>query len=229
MSEEQMRYDFHARTCRCDECREKEMKRDCDTCSRPPTPAGVCPLSKMDVDTCLGIKSRPYWRPRSQGGLFPEEQGGCETAAQIFGGEATEPYFQPCTIIETCNQIHDPDAPIKGMDEFLREVWAKEQKQEPANKFDSGKPRYDLLPPDVMEEITLIFTMGAEKYKARNWEQGMSWGRVFGAAMRHMWAFWSGKTTDPESGRPHLAHAIVNLMFLLAYYIRGAGTDDRYE
>ena len=99
--------------------------------------------------------------------------------------------------------------------------------QEPGKKFDAGKTRYDLLPGDVLEEIAVIFTQGAEKYGDHNWSQGMSWGRVFGAAMRHMWAFWTGKTTDQESGRPHLAHAIVNLMFLLAYYIRGVGTDDR--
>lgn len=103
----------------------------------------------------------------------------------------------------------------------------EESKHEPGKKFDHGKTRYDLLPGDVLEEIAVIFTKGAEKYGDHNWSQGMSWGRVFGAAMRHMWAFWTGKTTDDESGRPHLAHAIVNLMFLLAYYIRGVGTDDR--
>jgi hypothetical protein len=125
--------------------------------------------------------------------------------------------------------IHDPNAPIKGADEYIRaaRIIEREQRQEPGKKNDHGKPRYDLLPGDVLDEITQIFTCGAEKYGDRNWERGMSWGRVFGAAMRHMWSFWTGRATDPESGRPHLAHAIVNLMFLLAYYIRGVGTDDR--
>ena len=103
----------------------------------------------------------------------------------------------------------------------------RESKQEPGKKYDQGKHRYDLLPGDVLEEIVIVFTQGAEKYGDHNWSKGMSWGRVFGAAMRHMWSFWAGKTTDSESGRPHLAHAIVNLMFLLAYYMRGVGTDDR--
>ena len=136
----------------------------------------------------------------------------CDACVEYWERQQVEPDRVP---------LHDPDAPMVGMRGWL------EQRQEPGKKFDHGKPRYGLLPGDVLEEITLIFTLGAEKYGDRNWEQGMSWGRVFGAAMRHMWAFWTGKTTDDESGRPHLAHAIVNLMFLLAYYIRGVGTDDR--
>jgi len=108
------------------------------------------------------------------------------------------------------------------------EYWERQQvDMEPAKKYDKGKLRYDLLPPDVLAEVVRVMTDGAEKYGDRNWEKGMSWGRVFGAGMRHAWRFWRGETVDPESGRPHLAHAIVNMVFLLSYSIRGVGTDDR--
>jgi hypothetical protein len=55
----------------------------------------------------------------------------------------------------------------------------------------------------------------------------MSWGRVFGAMMRHSWAWWRGERTDPESGLPHLHHAACCIAFLMAYEQRQTGTDDR--
>jgi len=41
-----------------------EAFRDCDTCARPGTSGGVCPLKRVDLDTCLNNSSRPFWRPR---------------------------------------------------------------------------------------------------------------------------------------------------------------------
>ena len=55
----------------------------------------------------------------------------------------------------------------------------------------------------------------------------MSSGRVFGALMRHLWAWWAGETKDPETGISHLYHASCCLMFLAAYEARQIGTDDR--
>ena len=116
------------------------------------------------------------------------------------------------------------------------EAWAKrrtgsagqgELKSEPGKKFDAGKLRYDLFPGDALDDVVQIFTDGAENYGERNWEKGMSWSRPFGAAMRHLWAFWRGEDLDPDSGRPHIAHAIVNGFFLLAYWKRGIGEDTR--
>lgn len=94
-------------------------------------------------------------------------------------------------------------------------------------KHDAGKHRYDLLPPDALEYMVDVFTYGARKYEDRNWEKGMKWGRVFGATMRHLWAFWRGQDIDPESGLHHIAHAAANCLFLLAYAMRKVGEDDR--
>ena len=62
--------------------------------------------------------------------------------------------------------------------------------QNEGQKFDREKTRYDLLPPELLEGTAQILTFGANKYGDRNWELGMSWGRPFGALMRHMWAWW---------------------------------------
>ena len=104
-------------------------------------------------------------------------------------------------------------------------------------KYDADKVRMDLLPPELLFAVAEILTFGAKKYADRNWEKGMSWGRVYGALMRHLWAWWGGKgpTTksflfgdlDAETGKSHLWHAGCCIAFLIAYEERSIGTDDR--
>ena len=98
-----------------------------------------------------------------------------------------------------------------------------------AVKFDTGKPRMELIPPDAMIEIAKVFTMGADKYEARNWEKGTKWGRANGALLRHLMAWMGGEDKDPESGLWHMAHIAWNAICLLAYQIRGVGVDDRFK
>lgn len=94
-------------------------------------------------------------------------------------------------------------------------------------KHDGGKVRYELMPPEMLEGVSQILTFGAEKYGDRNWENGMKWSRVFGACMRHMWAWWRGEKADPETGKSHLWHAGACIGFLIAYEQRSTGSDDR--
>ncbi len=94
-------------------------------------------------------------------------------------------------------------------------------------KHDSGKLRWDLLPPEPIEGIVKVLTIGAAKYSDRNWESGMSWSRVFAALMRHLWAWWRGEDNDPETGESHLDHAACCILFLRTYAARCIGTDDR--
>ena len=94
-------------------------------------------------------------------------------------------------------------------------------------KDDSAKNRLELLPPELLTGVGEILTFGAAKYAPRNWELGMSWGRVHGALLRHLMAWWGGEEADPETGKPHLWHAGCCIAFLIAYEARGIGTDDR--
>ena len=106
-------------------------------------------------------------------------------------------------------------------------------------KFDEGKVRMDLIPPELLFAVGRILTYGADKYGDRNWEAGMKWSRVFAAMMRHMWSWWAGKgpTTksflfgelDDETGYSHLWHAGCCVAFLIAYEERGVGEDDRHN
>lgn len=112
-------------------------------------------------------------------------------------------------------------------DEPILDAASGQQKAEPAWKQDGGKPRLDLIAPEFLFGTAEVLRFGADKYAERNWEKGMSWGRCFGAMMRHMWAWWSGEATDKETGLSHLWHAACCLMFLIAYEQRKIGTDDR--
>ncbi len=97
----------------------------------------------------------------------------------------------------------------------------------PATKFDDDKPATHLLPYDAVLEVAKVYSFGQKKYNARNWEKGMAWSRLFGASMRHLWAWWCGEDKDPESGLSHLTHAAFCVLCLLAYELRRAGDDDR--
>lgn len=92
-------------------------------------------------------------------------------------------------------------------------------------KDDQEKLRYDLIPPEALEALADVLTYGAAKYAPRNWEKGVASWRVFGALMRHLWKWWGGETIDPESGKPHLSHAITNIAFLIAYERRAMITE----
>jgi len=111
--------------------------------------------------------------------------------------------------------------------------------QTEGRKDDQDQPRLELVPPELVFGVGQVLTFGAKKYSDRNWEKGMSWGRVFGALMRHMWAWWggAGPTTksflfgdlDDETGFSHLWHAGCCLSFLIAYEERSVGADDRFR
>jgi hypothetical protein len=94
-------------------------------------------------------------------------------------------------------------------------------------KYDEDKVRLELLPAEALWEIGKVFTHGATKYADDQWRKGMSWRRVYGAALRHLVAWGAGETFDPDSGCHHLAHVATNAMFLLTYWACGLGTDDR--
>lgn len=95
-------------------------------------------------------------------------------------------------------------------------------------KFDGDKPRMDLLDPHAIEQLSQVLTFGAQKYAAHNWRQGISKSRLLAAAFRHLFAYLRGEDKDPESGLPHVAHAMCCCMFLLGLEHR-ADLDDRWK
>lgn len=96
-------------------------------------------------------------------------------------------------------------------------------------KEDTGKLPLDLLDPYALSQIARILQFGANKYNANNWRGGIIWSRLYGATLRHLFAWWDGEDLDPETGISHLAHAACELMFLLNFERDFRDGDDRYR
>jgi hypothetical protein len=94
-------------------------------------------------------------------------------------------------------------------------------------KHDDGKLPIELLAFDVLEEVAKVLQFGAKKYAPNNWRAGFVYSRLFGALLRHLFAWWRGQDTDPETGLSHLAHAGCCLLFLHHFVLAKTGTDDR--
>lgn len=94
---------------------------------------------------------------------------------------------------------------------------------------DAGKPKVTLVPRSFIYGTAEALAFGAEKYTRDNWLKGMAWSRVTDAALRHILAFNDGEDFDPESGLLHLKHAASNLAFLIEYFEKGLGEDDRLQ
>jgi hypothetical protein len=70
---------------------------------------------------------------------------------------------------------------------------------------------------------------GAEKYARDDWKKGFKLTRSCAAALRHVFAFLSGETKDPESGLLHLAHAVASLEHAIYDLKRHPENDDRSQ
>jgi hypothetical protein len=96
-------------------------------------------------------------------------------------------------------------------------------------KFDAGKPPFDLLPGESLEEIAKVLAFGAKKYAAHNWRKGISISRLMGAAFRHGFKFNEGQDTDEETGLMELAHMGCCILFAIWMMKNKPELDDRWN
>jgi len=91
---------------------------------------------------------------------------------------------------------------------------------EKGKKFDKEKPRWDLLPLDLLEEMVEVLTIGSKKYADENWKiVEDAENRYFAALMRHAVKYQKARkegkpSIDKETGKSHLASMQCNLLFL---------------
>lgn len=93
--------------------------------------------------------------------------------------------------------------------------------------YSAGKVGVDQIPAEILLEWGQVFSYGEAKYFRDNWRRGNNFHEFYGSALRHMMKWHLGEELDPESGLPHLIHAIWNLATLRYFQIYGLGTDDR--
>ena len=70
---------------------------------------------------------------------------------------------------------------------------------------------------------------GLVKKGDHNWRLGYDWSLSYGAAQRHLAAFWGGEDRDPESGLHHTAHAVFHMLALITFAAEHPELDDRFK
>ena len=97
---------------------------------------------------------------------------------------------------------------------YMSRFEAVEEDKEDGVKYDAGKLRMELIPPEAIEALAEVITYGANKYNDDNWKK-VSKDRYIGALMRHLNAYRKGELYDDESGLTHMAHILTNAAFLI--------------
>lgn len=103
------------------------------------------------------------------------------------------------------------------------------EKELGALRYNAGKPRVELLPPQALMEIGKVFDFGAQKYGDYNWQKGFKWTSVCASLLRHVYYWLAGEDNDPESGINHMAHVGANVLMLLWYILNKKGVDNRVK
>lgn len=128
--------------------------------------------------------------------------------------------------------LHDPPQPVSVAFAFQEASLPKtreEKIQTKGHKDDTGKTMWEVCPWYAMQEMAGVMTFGAQKYESYNYRKGMNWGRLWGAAIRHLWSWAKGEENDSESGKSHLAHCACCVLMLRDLQILKKGTDDRWK
>jgi len=80
----------------------------------------------------------------------------------------------------------------------------------------------------VMAEIGVAMLEGALKYGRHNYRAvGVRSSVYYDATIRHLFSWWEGEDTDPDSGMSHITKAITSLVVLRDAMIHGLVEDDR--
>lgn len=69
----------------------------------------------------------------------------------------------------------------------------------------------------AMDDVARVFDYGRNKYAAWNWAKGMAWSIPLACASRHLLSMNNGEWLDQESGLPHYAHALCNILMLATF------------
>ena len=83
------------------------------------------------------------------------------------------------------------------------------------NDIKDKKIRWDLLPLDILNDIAMVYTAGAEKYGDNNWQNlENGYEKYKGALLRHLYAA-TKEVKDEETGCYHLAQVAWNAIAML--------------
>ena len=83
------------------------------------------------------------------------------------------------------------------------------------------KPRWELLPLNLLAHVVDVYTAGAKKYGPNQWQNlPDGYNRYKAALFRHLVAFESGEIRDPETGCLHMAQVVWNALAMLHFSLK---------
>lgn len=98
----------------------------------------------------------------------------------------------------------------------------------PKTAFGAKKIPLEVVPPSAVHALAEAFADGAKKYGPYNWrEKTISSSVYYGAALRHLHAWWDGEDVAEDSGIPHLHHALACIAMLVDGKSVGKLNDNR--
>lgn len=106
-----------------------------------------------------------------------------------------------------------------------------EERVAQANNQKATKIRMELLPFEALEDVTLAFQVGADKYDRNSWRSnGVPYSVCASALLRHFSKWQSGEDFDQADGQPHMAAIAFYAMVILQYERDGRSElDDRFR
>lgn len=130
-----------------------------------------------------------------------------------------------------------PPAAPNPFEEILRQIpdatdledsGRAEKPTNPKDSIGCSKAPLGFVSMPAMFEAGLAMLHGACKYGGHNYRAvGVRASIYFDALLRHSAQWWEGEENDPESGLPHLAHAMACLLILRDAARMGKLNDDR--
>ena len=89
------------------------------------------------------------------------------------------------------------------------------------NDRQDNKPRWELLPLNLLAHVVDVYTAGSVKYGDHTWQNlEDGYNRYKAALFRHLVAFESGEIRDPETGCYHLAQVVWNALAMLHFSLK---------
>ena len=117
-----------------------------------------------------------------------------------------------CTCSKQKEHVPDIEGHMNHQEEFITKDSGERRKFESGAQRDvaTGKGRYDLISPIMIDRLAKLLERGAVKYNDRNWEKGMPLSVYMDSGMRHLYKFLEGHRDED-----HLIAAIWNFQALL--------------
>ena len=108
-----------------------------------------------------------------------------------------------------------------------KEEYMIENENELGSRYNTGKPKWGLVPQSALIPMVRVLEYGATKYAPRNWQKGLSITEICESLKRHLDAFMEGEDSDPESTLSHIGHIQCNALFLSWMMEHKPDLDDR--